>query len=133
MKTLKEELAEQLGLHSNESSSLNRIVDYYIELISNTVPDEYCRHFGVGVAGSHNQFGTTWGFYNEHKDCYTVTGNGYYIANNYNCKVNGSNSKQVSVFAKDIQVYIKQGIAELKHDTELMEKINKELIFLKEL
>jgi hypothetical protein len=132
-KTLKQELAEQLQLHREEASSLRSTVDHYIDLISNTVPNEYCKHFGIGVAGSHNQFGATWGFYNHQKDCYTVTGDTFYIANDYNCKCIGSNSKQVLEFAKDIQVYIKQGIAELKHDIELMEKINKELIFLKEL
>ena len=133
MKTFNQELGERLELLGKESFSLKSIVDYYIKLISETVPSDYCEHFGIGVAVSHNHIGSSWGFYNLHQDCYTVTGSGYYIANDYNCEVKGSTDKQLLDFAKNIQVYIKQGIAELKHNTELMEKLNKKLFFLKEL
>lgn len=130
MKTLKKELIEALELEYNSAKQLKNIIDDYIEIIQKEVPNEYMHIFGIGVAGSHRQFGPHYGFWNKEKRLYTCVGKSYHISNDFNAYVPGSSNQEISDFAKYIIEYINDGISYLKERSIVFDKLYENLKFI---
>lgn len=121
-------LKNELQIEVNVRESLEALLNEYIDFIKEEVSSEFRRYFGIGIAGSHSQFGSHYGFFIErdYQDCYAVPGQGYCIANDFDAKVTGSNFFEMKEFAKNIPLYVKKGIEKLKAENkETMEIINK--------
>lgn len=101
---------------------LSEYIDTYVKWVENTVPKGMEKHFGVGIT-SDNRFGTYWGFYNAEKGQYTCTGSSWYVGNDWNCEIVGSNTKQQKEFAKEIPCLIDQGLEKISSENKEIEDL----------
>lgn len=129
-------LKSELELHVSVRESLESLINEYIEFIEKNVYSEFYEYFGIGVAGSHSQFGSHYGFlvnkcddYNGNYEYYAVPGNGYCIANDFNARVSGSNFIEMKEFAAKITEYVKNGIKQLESANEETQKIINTITF----
>ncbi|NBA74581.1 hypothetical protein GOQ04_03435 [Emticicia sp. ODNR4P] len=103
-------------------------VNAYISFVENKIPAGMESCFGVGIARKHPRWGTVYGF--ENGGDFTVVGEGYYYASDYNYWVNGSTSKEVKDFAKRIPLYMKSGIEALEaEELELASMLKNKIDF----
>jgi len=130
---MKKKLEEVTDLNVNLNNSLESLVDNYVDYISKNVNDCYMKYFGVGVTCRTNQFGDYYGFLNETEtnrnghNTYTCTGSSWYVANDFNCHIQGSTTEDLLEFAENIPTFIKEGIKHLESKNEKMESIKNEL------
>lgn len=101
---------------------LSKYISDYVKWVQKEVPAGLENRFGVGVT-SKNRFGTYWGFYNSEKRMYTCTGSGWYVGNDFNCEIVGSNIKQMKEFAKEIPSYIEEGLEAIAKENEEIEEV----------
>lgn len=132
-KELKKKLEVVTDFNIKLNASLESIVEDYIKYISENIDNCYMKYFGVGITVSTNQFGSYYGFINERMsyergfDIYTCTGNGYHVAGDYNYYINGSNQKDLIAFAKQIPIFVEQGIKHIKAKNIEMQNIENTL------
>lgn len=116
IKVTAKETLKEIDVHVKANERLSDIVNSYVEWAEKNVPKEFFHQFGIGIAGSHSQFGDIIGFYSG--EYYRVTGSGYYIANDFSAWVNGSDFHQMLIFAGKIPTFIKNGTASLSNSNK---------------
>jgi hypothetical protein len=122
---------KELEINIKLNDKLIDIINEYVEFVEKNIPDEFMESFGIGVAGSHDQFGSHYGFESTHdysgERVYRVAGHGYNIANDFNAYVTGSNFTQMLEFAKQIPKFINYGVKVLKNNNEAANNIIEKL------
>lgn len=127
-------LETELNVHTTVRSSLESLLNDYVNFITDNVAPEFRKFFGIGVAGTHKQFGSRYGFKaddikgeydgsNYENEYYATPGNGYHIGNDFNSWVSGSNFFQMKKFAEQLHEWVSKGITELKKENKETQKI----------
>ncbi|NHZ84398.1 MAG: hypothetical protein GWP19_00775 [Planctomycetia bacterium] len=123
-------LKTELDITASVKDSIASILQEYIDFVEENIPHEFWKIFGIGKAGGHRQFGNVYGFEasSEYRDdYYTIPGNGYYIANDWDAKVEGSNFYQMKEFASRIKDLVEEGLDYLseqnKSTSEIIENL----------
>jgi len=104
--------------------NLSSYISNYVKWVEKNIPEEDLEFFGVGIAGSHGQFGDVYGFANgtcEHtgNTNYCDPGEGFYIAGDFNAWVAGcTKTSELREFVKSIPDYMSEGIKRLKENNQ---------------
>lgn len=122
-----QEIKKLIETNASLRSELKEYISSYVEWVKQSIPSGMEKYFGVGIT-SDNRWGTYWGFYNETKGQYTCTGKGYRPGGDFNLWVEGSSSKQMREFAKQIPTLIKEGLEKISEENKEIEVLIKEKI-----